>query len=131
GNFTADRAGKRYSGAGHVHGRANDGVDHGYVLHDEGIFDARRGDGQAAFDWRVGRTQRGDGARMPGGSGRSVPREENVDTWLKRGDSGIWQRGVTGREAIFGEKSARDCDQRFARWRFQFARNRSAEGDAL
>ena len=47
------------------------------------------------------------------------------------GDSGIWKRRVAGGEIICGEESARGGDQRFARRRFQFARNRSAEGDAL
>src|SRR5580693_10739376 len=48
-----------YSGAGCVHGRADDGVDHGHVCDDGGALGAWRGDREAGIDWRVGRTGRG------------------------------------------------------------------------
>ena len=62
---------------------------------------------------------------------RSVQGEENVAARRERRDSGIRQRRLAGGAAFCGEKGASGCDQRFARRRFQFARHRSAEGDAL
>ena len=97
----------------------------------KGYSSARRRDGQAGFDRRLRRTQGSDGARLPGGGRRGVQGEENVAARVERGDSGIRQRGIADRAAVRGEKGARGGDQRFARRRVQFARDRSAEGDAL
>ena len=95
-NFAAHRARAGYSRAGRLHRRADHGVDHGHVLHDQGIFVARSRHGQAGFDRRLRRAQRSDGARMPGGRRRSVQGEENVPARRERGDSGIRQRGIAG-----------------------------------
>src|ERR1700746_3352922 len=88
-------------------------------------------DAQTALDRRLGRAQRGDGARVPGGGGRSLPSEEDVAARDERGNSGIWKCRIARGEVVGGEESARGGDQRFARRCFQLARNRSAEGDAL
>ena len=80
-----------YSCAGRLHGFADDGVDDGHVFDDEGLFGARRGDGEAGLDRRLRRTQGRDGARMPGGRGRGVQGEEDVAARIERGDSGIRQ----------------------------------------
>ena len=44
---------------------------------------------------------------------------------------GFGNAGSIAAKLFSGEKSAGNCDQRFARRRFQFARDRSAEGHAL
>jgi glutamate dehydrogenase (NAD(P)+) len=49
----------------------------------------------------------------------------------ERRHSGVRQRRFDRGEIILGEKSARGGHQRFARRRFQFSRDRSAESDAL
>ena len=83
----------------------------------KGLFVARRGDGQAGFDRRLGRTQGCDGARLSGGCGRGVQGKENVAARIERGDSGIRQYRVAGGEAIRGKKGARGRNQRLSRGR--------------
>ena len=61
-----------YSGTGCVHGRADDGVDHGHVLDDRGALGTWSGDGEAGVDWRVGGTKRGYGARVVVCGGRGL-----------------------------------------------------------
>ena len=62
-NQPRHRPGHRHSRARHGNQRADDGLDHGHLLHDAGPYRSRRRDGQAGRDRRFGRTQRRDGAR--------------------------------------------------------------------
>ena len=89
GNSADYRAGAGYTGAGRLHGCADDGLDHGYVFNDQGTFVAGVVTGKPISIWRVGRTERGDGARVRDCGGRSLQGEENVGARRERGDSGI------------------------------------------
>ena len=57
GNSAGHRARTGHSGARRLYRRANDGVDHGYLLHDQGIFLARRCDREARFHQRKRRAE--------------------------------------------------------------------------
>src|ERR1700686_4744498 len=81
-----DRAGQGYSGTGRVHGRPDDGVDHGYVFHDGGAYRPGCGDREANFDWWIcwtgGSYRPGFGVR----GGRGLQDEEDFAAWRDRGD---------------------------------------------
>src|SRR5437764_1195391 len=54
------RTGEGHPRAGRVHGRADDGLDHGHDLDEQGLRGPRRGHGQAPRDRRFARSRRGD-----------------------------------------------------------------------
>src|SRR5450432_3246771 len=101
-----------------VHRFANDGLDHGHLFHDQGIFVAGSGDGQANLNWGFGGTQRSHRTWMPDRSGRSVQTEKAAAARSEYRDSGIWKRRVDCGEAFCGEEGADYRHQRFARRSF-------------
>src|SRR5579859_7440680 len=130
-DFADHRAGDGYSGAGCVHGRADDGVDHGHIFDDGGTFRARSGDGETGVDRRLGRAERGDGARAAVRGRRSVQAEENSAARRDRGDPGIWECRSDGGATLCGEKSEDYRVERYARRRYELAGDRSAQSDSL
>ncbi len=66
------RPGPRCAGARHEHQRADDGLDHGHLLHAHAPHGDGQRDGQAARPGRIAGPPRGDGPRMHDHRGRSA-----------------------------------------------------------
>ena len=103
GDRDADRPGKGYPGAGHVHRRADDGVDDGHLFDADGLLRPRCGDRKTARRGGLRGTTRGDRT----GAGQSHRRRHRAagasPRETHRGGAGVRERGVRHRPGAGGK----------------------------
>ncbi len=95
----AHRAGAGHSRARCLHQFANHGLDHGYLQHDQGLSDSRRGDRQAHQPGRIAGTQRGHRPRRLLHHRVRLRASAHAAEGRDRCGAGLWQRRLHRRAA--------------------------------
>ena len=119
------RTRSRYSRARCLHGLADDGVDHGHVLHDRRLFGSWCRHRQANFDRRVGGRNEATARGCVVAVEEACKRKENIAARRDGRHSGIRKCRIDRGAPIYREKGKDYRAQRFARRRSQLARDRS------